>query len=100
MKQAKNETVHVYARKLKDLINKMENKPADGLQKIWFVEGLHSKLRKKMKIVQPSSYTEAYNRALNLKSEQKTSSSNSDDDKPSGEDSNNDEGSSKKVRAL
>ena len=39
-KQGKNETVCVYARKLKDLINRMESKPADGLQKRWFVEGL------------------------------------------------------------
>ena len=54
----------------------------------------------------PSSYTEAYNRALDLESEQKTkkkkntSSSNSDDDEPVGEDSSDNEGSSKKVRAL
>ena len=59
-----------------------------------------------MKIVPPSTYTEAYNRAMNLESEQKTkkkkktSSSDSDDDEPSGEDSSDDEGSSKKVRAL
>ena len=58
-----------------------------------------------MKIVPPSTYTEAYNRALNLKSEQKTkkkktSSSDSDDDEPSREDSSDDEGNSKKVRAL
>ena len=59
-----------------------------------------------MKIVPPSTYTEAYNRALNLESEQKTkkkkktSSSDLDDDEPSGEDSSDDEGSSKKVRAL
>ena len=84
----------------------MENKPADGLQKIWFIEGLYPKLRKKMKIVPPSSYTKAYNRAMNLESEQKTkkkkknSSSDSDDDGPSGEDSSDDEGSSKKVCAL
>ena len=32
-KQGKNEIVRVYARKLKDLINKMENKLADRLQK-------------------------------------------------------------------
>lgn len=84
----------------------MENKLADGLQKRWFIEGLHLKLRKKMKIVPPSIYTEAYNRALNLESEQKTkkkkktSSSDLDDDEPSGEDSSDDEGSNKKVRAL
>ena len=105
-KQGKNETVRVYAKKLKDLINKMENKSADGLQKKWFVEGLRPKLRKKMKIVSPSSYTEAYNRAMNLESEQKTkkkkknSSSDSDNDVSSGEDSSDDENSSKKVRTL
>ena len=104
-KQKKNETVWVFARRLKDLISKMENKPADGLQKQWFIEGLHPKLRKKMKIVPPYTYIEAYNRALNLESEQKTkkkktSSSDSDDDEPSEEDSSDDEGSSKKVRSL
>ena len=84
----------------------MENKPVDGLQKRWFVEGLCPTLRKKMKIVPPSSYTEAYNRAMNLESEQKTkkkkksSSSDSDDDASSGQDSSDDENNSKKVRAL
>ena len=64
----------------------MENKSADGLQKRWFIEGLHPKLRKKMKIVSPLSYTKAYNQAMNLESEQKmkkkkkSSSSDSDDD--------------------
>ena len=59
-----------------------------------------------MKIVAPSTYTEAYNWAMNLESEQKTkkkkknSSSDSDDDTPLGEDSSDDQGSSKKVRAL
>ena len=92
--------------KLKDLINKKENKPADGLQKRWFIEGLQPKLQKKMKIVPLSSYTKVYNRAMNLESEQKTkkkkksSSSDLDDDEPSGEDSSDDEGSSKEVRAL
>ena len=58
-KQGKNETVRVFVRKLKDLINKMEDKPADGLQKRWFIEGLQPKLRKKMKIVPPTTYTKA-----------------------------------------
>ena len=83
----------------------MENKPADGLQKRWFIEGPHPKLRKKMKIVPPSSYAEVYNRAMNLESEQKTkkkksSSSNSDDDASLEAESSNDEKGSKKVRAL
>ena len=47
----------------------MKSKPVDGLQKRWFIEGLHSKLRKKLKIVPPSSYTKAYNRVMNLESE-------------------------------
>ena len=71
-KQGKNKTVRVCARKLKELINKMESKLADGLKKQWFIEGLRPKLRKKIKIVPPSSYTEAYNRAMDLESEQKT----------------------------
>ncbi|MDF3686200.1 hypothetical protein, partial [Enterobacter hormaechei] len=105
-KQGKHETVRVYARRLKDLINKMESKPADGLQKRWFVDGLRSELRRKMKIVPPSSYTEAYNRALDLESElktkkkTKTSSFDSDDDEPARGDSSDDEGNSKNVLAL
>ena len=78
----------------------MESKPADGLQKRWFIEGLRLKLWKKMKIVPPSSYTESYNRVMNLESEQKTkkkksSSSDLDDDASSGEDSSDEEKSSK-----
>ncbi|MDF3686394.1 hypothetical protein [Enterobacter hormaechei] len=57
-----------------------------------------------MKIVPPSSYVDAYNRALDLESEQKTrkkkTSSSDSDDEPAGGDSSDDEGSSKKVRAL
>ena len=70
--QRKNETVCVYAKKLKELVNKMEGKLADGLKKRWFIEGLRPELKRKMKIVLPSSYTEAYNRAMDLESEQKT----------------------------
>ena len=43
-KQGKNETVHKYARRLKELIGKMESSPADGLKKRWFVEGLRPTL--------------------------------------------------------
>ena len=68
-KQGKHETVRVYARKLKNLIHKMENKPVDGLQKRWFIEGLRPELKRKMKIVSVLSYTEAYNRAMDLESE-------------------------------
>ena len=104
-KQGKNETVHVYARKLKEIINQMESKPTDGLKKRWFIEGLRPELKRKMKIVPPSSYTEAYNRAMDLESEQKTkkkkkSSSSDSDESSSEEDSSGDEKDSKKVRAL
>ncbi len=101
-KQGKNETVCVYARKLKELINKMESKLTDGLKKRWSIEGLHSELRKEMKIVPPSSYTEAYNRAMDLESEKKTkkkkkSSSSDSNDSSLEEDSSGDEKDSKKV---
>ena len=104
-KQGKNETVRVYARKLKELISKMENKPADGLKKQWFIEGLRPELRKKMKIVPPSSYTEAYNQAMDLESEQKMKkkkkgSSSDSDGSSSEEDSSDDEKDSKRIRAL
>ena len=46
-KQGKNETICVYARRLKELINKMKSKLADGLKKRWFIEGLRPKLKKK-----------------------------------------------------
>ena len=72
-KQGKNETVRTYARRLKELIGKMESQPADGLKKRWFVEGLRPSLKKKIKIVPPASYSDAYTRAMDLESEQKTS---------------------------
>ena len=50
----------------------MESKPIDGLKKRWFIEGLCLELKRKMKIVPPSSYTKAYNRAMDLENEQKT----------------------------
>ena len=82
----------------------MKSKPTDGMQKRWFIEGLCPKLRKKMKIVPPSSYTKAYNRVMNLESEQKIkkkkSSSSDSDDTSSEEDSNDDEKACKKLRAF
>ena len=84
----------------------MKSKATDGMQKRWFIEGLHPELRKKMKIVPPSSYTEAYNRAMDLESEQKTkkkkksSSSDSDDDASSEDYSSGDKRGNKKVRAF
>lgn len=72
-KQGKSETVRSYYRKLKELIGKMDNTPADGLKKRWFIEGLQPSLRKKMKVVPPSTFMEAYNRAMDIESENKTS---------------------------
>ncbi|XP_059073473.1 uncharacterized protein LOC131045104 [Cryptomeria japonica] len=72
-KQGKKETVCAYGRRLKELLGKMDSQPADGLKKRWFVEGLRPSLRKKMKIVSPTSYSDAYNRVMDLESEHKTS---------------------------
>ncbi|XP_059070956.1 uncharacterized protein LOC131861746 [Cryptomeria japonica] len=51
----------------------MDNTPTDGLKKRWFIEGLQPSLRKKMKVVPPSTFMEAYNRAMDIESENKTS---------------------------
>lgn len=103
-KQQKNETIRTYARRLKELIGKMESQPVDGLKKRWFVEGLRPALKKKMKIVTPSSYTNAYTRAMDLESEQKTSKKKKhksfDSDDLSSESGSSDEESNKKVKAL
>lgn len=80
----------------------MDNQPVDGLKKGWFMEGLRSSLRKKMKIIPLALYEDAYNRAMDLESDGKTSKKKKD--KSSGDDgsseSSNDEDSSKKVHAL
>lgn len=103
-KQGKNETIHAYARQLKELVGKMESQPADGLKKRLFVEGLRQALKKKIKIVPPASYIDAYSRAMDLESEQKTSKKkkhkSSDSDDSSSKSSSSDEESNKKVRAL
>ena len=82
----------------------MESQPADGLKKRWFVEGLRPALKKKMKIVPPASYSDAYTRAMDLESEQKTSKKkkhkSSDSEDSSSESSSSDEESDKKVKAL
>ena len=82
----------------------MESPPADRLKKQWFVEGLRSTLKKKVKIVPSASYADAYNQAMDLESEQKTSKKkkhkSSDFDNSSSESSSSDEESSKKVQAL
>lgn len=88
-KQGPKEIVRAYSQRLKELLGKMESQPADGLKKRWFVEGLKSSLRKKMKIVPSTSYDDAYNRAMDLESEHKTSKKkksnkySSDDDEDS-----------------
>lgn len=105
-KQGTRETVRAYSRRLKELLGKMESQPAEGLKKRWFVEGLKSSLRKKLKIVPPTSYDDAYNRAMDLESEYKTSRKkksnkySSDDDEDSDGESSNSGESSKKVHAL
>ena len=68
-RQGKNESVKAYTRRLKEL----DNKPVDGLNKRWFIEGLTSSLRKKMKIVLPSTFVDACTRAMDIESENKTS---------------------------
>ena len=100
-KQGKNETIRVYARRLKELVEKMESQPADGLKKRWFIEGLRLALKKKMKIVPPTSYVDAYNKAMDLESKQKRNKkkknkSSDSEDSPSKSSSSNEE-SSKKV---
>lgn len=70
-KQEKNENVRSYNRRLKELLNKMENQPADGLKKRWFTKGLIPLMCKNMKVVPSSSYVDAYNRAINIESEKK-----------------------------
>lgn len=79
----------------------MESPPADGLKKRWFIDGIKPALRRKMKIVAPASYNNAYNRAMDLESESKTakkkkSKSSDDDDDDSHRESSNEE-SSKKI---
>ena len=69
-KQGKNETICVYTRSLKELVGKMESLPTDGLKKRWFVEGVRSVVKDKMKIVPPTSYADVYNGAMDLESEQ------------------------------
>ena len=39
-KRGRNEMIRVYARRLKELVGKMESLLADGLKKRWFVEEL------------------------------------------------------------
>ncbi len=87
----------------------MGTQSANELKKHWFVEGLRGALRRKMKIVLPMSYTDAYNNALNLESESKTikkrrskfsSSSKSDESSDEGSNVDTEEEPSKKVQAL
>lgn len=61
--------------------------PTDGLKKRWFVEELVPSLKNKMKVVLPASYTDAYNRTMDIKSENKASRGKkrtSDDDSMDG----------------
>lgn len=74
-RQGKNKSVQVYHRRLKELIGKLENKPADELQKRWFIEELNPSIQRKMKVVLPSTYKKAYDRAMAIESEDKTTRS-------------------------
>lgn len=99
-RQGKNENVRAYNCRLKELLGKMENQVADGQKRRWFIEGLIPSLRKKMKVVHPSLYADAYNRVIDIESENKTSQGKkkvSDDD--STEESGSD-GETKTVQAL
>lgn len=73
-KQGKNESICAYNRRLKELLNKMENQLANGLKKRWFTKGLIPSLHKKMKVVPLSSYVDDDNWAMDIESENKTSS--------------------------
>lgn len=85
----------------------MGTQPVDELKKRWFV-GLCGALRRKMKIVPPISYTDAYDRAMNLESEGKATkkkkkkckslySSESDESSKDESSVDNDEEPNKKV---
>ena len=87
------------------MLEKMETKPADELKKKWFIDRLNTSLRRKMRIVPPTSYDDAYDRAMNLESESKTlkrkkSKSSSESDESFDEDSSSNDESNKKVQAL
>lgn len=73
-KQEKNENVQAYNRRLKELLVKLETQPTNSLKKRWYIKGLLPSLLKKMKVVPPSSYIEAYNREMDIESEKKSSS--------------------------
>lgn len=46
----------------------MESQSVNDLKKHWVIEGLKPSLRRKMKIVPPQLYVDAYNRAMDLES--------------------------------
>ena len=107
----KGKRIRAYNQRLKDLLSRMGTQPADELKKWWFV-GLYGALRRKMKIVPPTLHTDAYDRAMNLESEGKTtkkkkkkkskslSSSKSDESSEEGSSVDSNEEPNKKVRAL
>lgn len=102
-KQGQKELARAYGRHLKELIGKMESQPVDGFKKRWFVEGPKPSLKRKMKIVPPSSYDDAYNGAMDLECEYKTSKKkgkSSSEENDSSSDESGKEGSKKKGTAL
>ena len=82
----------------------MEIQLADRWKKRWFVEGLWPKLKKKIKIVPPTSYIYSYNWAMDPESEQKMrkkkKDKSSDSDDSSSESNKSGKEPSKKVWSL
>ena len=72
-RQGKIEFVRAYSRRMKELIGKMEDKPADGLKKRCFFERLTTSLHRKMEVIQPPSFVDVCTHAMDIESESKTS---------------------------
>lgn len=96
--QGKNGCVRVYQRRLKELIGKLENKPANEPKKRCFIEGLNPSIRKKMKVVPPSTYKKACDTAMDIESKDKTSRSKKENSNASSEEESKEE--SKTIQAL
>ena len=73
--QGKSESVQVYHQRLKELIGNLENNLVDKLKKRCLLEGLNPSIQKKMKVVPPSTYKKAYDKAMDIESEDKMSRS-------------------------
>lgn len=89
--------MQVYHR-LKELIGKQENKPADEMKKRWFIKGLSPSIQKEIKVVPPSTYKKDCDRAMDIESEDKTSRSKKKNSDASSEEES--EGEAKTIQAL